>query len=413
MRTSTTYLLFFYFILYSCTSLLAQPVEVTPKFEPIEVTFDLWEAAYLHTATAMDTTAEKYNASRAGSALSFAGQAATAMELMDTYAQEMGMDTARYERFRDHFHAISARESLLEDANKHEVVIINEAHHEPRHRVFARSMLQGLYDQGYRHFGLETLASSPKYDSLALAGDYPKLKGGYYTRDPQFSAMVHDAWQIGFQLFGYEAAGTGSPKTRELGQMRNIMAYRKKHPEGKLLLYVGYSHAYEGQLGGRWDKAMAQRLADTTGLNPLTINQTTFREMSRKGLERYEYQDFAPEEPSLFVDEEGRHFALSDTTRWFDRYLLHPRTTYSFGRPDYVFANGQVPVKVNFSEIDLPAPWLVQAYGKSDDMKDSVPRDVVEMNGDGSVQLALAPGKYRLLVIAQDGTQRVAEIRVK
>jgi hypothetical protein len=65
------------------------------------------------------------------------------------------------------------------------------------------------------------------------------------------------------------------------------------------------------------------------------------------------------------------------------------------------------------SDKGLPASWLVQAYQISDDLNDSVPRDVVEMNGDGSVQLALAPGKYRLLVIAQDGTQRVAEIRVE
>ncbi|RXM58193.1 hypothetical protein BOQ60_24775, partial [Chryseobacterium sp. CH1] len=32
--------------------------------------------------------------------------------------------------------------------------IINEAHHNASHRTFASSLLQGLYDKGYRYLGL-------------------------------------------------------------------------------------------------------------------------------------------------------------------------------------------------------------------------------------------------------------------
>ncbi|WP_020567511.1 hypothetical protein [Neolewinella persica] len=123
-----------------------------------------------------------------GNWLSFSGNAAEANQVMDAYAREMGMDTARFENLRDNFSPVSAIATLLQDAEKHEIVIINEAHHEPRHRVFTRQMLQGLYDRGYRYFGLETLASFGSVDSLMKAGHYPSLKSGYYTRQLDFTA---------------------------------------------------------------------------------------------------------------------------------------------------------------------------------------------------------------------------------
>jgi len=400
------------FVLLAAT--LSGQQTIRPDFDTVTVAFDLWQPPYLHYAAATDTASADYSFSMAGTWLSFSGHDTAATRIMDRYARVMGMDTARYERLREGFKTISAVESLLQDAEQHEIVIINEAHHEPRHRVFTRQLLQGLYDRGYRHFGLETLASFGKFDSLARAGHYVKLGGGFYTRDPQFAAMVQEARDIGFSLFGYEKSGTGSPKLRELGQMRNIMAYRAEHPEGKLLLHVGYSHANEGYLGGRWEKAMAQRLADTTGLDPFTINQTHFREMSRKELERFEYQDFAPEEPSLFVDKEtSEPFGLGDTTRWFDRYVFHPRTIRTHGRPDYVFAFGQVPVSLDFSGLGVEGPYLVQAYEDGDDPSDSVARDVLEMDGSNTRSLALMPGAYHVLVTVPDGRQWKAPIVVE
>lgn len=393
-------------------SLAAQEI-VRPVFDTVTVNFDLWETPYVHSAHATDTTREGYNFYMAGNLLSFAGHARQATAIMESQAGVMGMDTTRYERFRSDFHPASAVASLLAHAEDHEITIINEAHHEPRHRVFTRSLLQGLYDRGYRHFGLETLAAFGAVDSLLHAGNYTGLKQGYYTRDPQFAAMVKDAARIGFHLFGYEQSGTGSPKLRELGQMRNIMAYRADHPEGKLLLHVGYSHAHEGELGGRWEKAMAQRLADTTLLDPLTINQTSFREMSTVAQERFEYKNAPVNEPSVFVNKSGEHWNFGDGVRWFDRYVFHPRTTYSHGRPDYVFASEQQPVIIDFSDISGAGPYLVQAYRTEDDMAKAVPRDVIETTGKDEKSLALKTGDYQLLVTLPGGEQFIGKISVK
>jgi len=349
MRLLLTTLSIFFF------NLLPAQQTLRPNFDTVTVSFSLWETPYLHRSAAKDTTRTDYNYAMAGNALSFAGHAREATALMETNASAMG-----------------------EDAELHEIVIINEAHHEPRHRVFTRSLLQGLFDRGYRHFGMETLAGFGPVDSLLHAGHYPALNQGYYTRDPQFAALVAEAVQIGFHVFGYEEPGTGSPKLRELGQMRNIMAYRAAHPEGKLLLHVGYSHAMEGELGGRWEKAMAQRLADTTNLDPLTISQTHFREMASLEKERYEYKNAPVKAPSVFVNAKGEHWNFNRAVRWFDRYVFHPRTKYLHGRPDYVFAFNQLPVVIDFSNIGNAGPYLVQAYSVTDDMAKAVPHDVVE-----------------------------------
>lgn len=397
--------------LLSFTLLLSQQT-VRPDFDTISVTFDLWETPYVHRAVATDTSRPDYNYAMAGNLLSFAGHAREATSLMEANAGEMGMDTARYENFRTNFHPVSATEALLKDAEEHEITIINEAHHEPRHRVFSRSLLQGLFDLGYRHFGMETLAGYGAVDSLLQAGHYPALNQGYYTRDPQFAALVAEAVQLGFHVFGYEKAGTRSPELRELGQMRNIMTYRSAHPDGKLLLHVGYSHAMEGELGGRWKKAMAQRLADTTKLNPLTISQTHFREMASVEKERYEYKDVPVKAPSIFVDSEGADWNFNRKVRWIDRYVFHPRTQYRHGRPDYVFAFNQQAVIIDFSDIGKPGPYLVQAYGIDDDMAKAVPRDVIETNGKDEMALALRKGKYQLLVTLPGGEQFSGSIEV-
>jgi hypothetical protein len=56
--------------------------------------------------------------------------------------------------------------------------------------------------------------------------------------------------------------------------------------------------------------------------------------------ERDEYQNTPVKKPSLFVDSERRSWNFNDDVRWFDHCVFHPRTAYSHGYPDCVFAYG-------------------------------------------------------------------------
>src|SRR5690606_16176585 len=45
---------------------------------------------------------------------------------------------------------VSAKEFILNQAKNEEILIFNEAHHLGRHRLFVKSLLKDLYEQGYR-----------------------------------------------------------------------------------------------------------------------------------------------------------------------------------------------------------------------------------------------------------------------
>ena len=411
--TAMKYFCFIYMIGLTSPGFAQEAQTIRPALDTITVAFDLYELPYVHRQTAIDTSREGYQSLYAGNYLSFSGFAEAATESFEANMPVMEMDTQRYTDFQRDYEPTPAVEAILEDAENHEIVIINEAHHEPRHRVFTRSLLQGLYDRGYRHFGLETMVHYPGSDSAFAEMDYPTLGSGYYTREPNFSAMVAEAQAIGFRIFSYEAVGTDGPKMRELGQMRNIMAYRSRYPDGKLLLHVGYSHAMEGILGGAWEKALAQRLADTTGLDPLTIDQTLYREMADSTKEQFEYRHAVLDSVSVFKNAAGKVWSAGRSERGYDLHVFHPRTVYRHGRPDYVFTFGRKPVYLDLSGIDLEGPYLLQAYAVDDDMREAVPRDVIETSGEDERALALAPGRYRVLVISPAREQRVAEITVE
>ncbi|MET0300882.1 MAG: hypothetical protein ABW036_14015, partial [Flavitalea sp.] len=55
------------------------------------------------------------------------------------------------------FEKIPAKPYIIEQAKNSKITIINEAHHNPMHRVFTHSLLQDLYNNGYRYLGLEAL----------------------------------------------------------------------------------------------------------------------------------------------------------------------------------------------------------------------------------------------------------------
>lgn len=105
---------------------------------------------------------------------------------------------------------------------------------------------------------------------------YPIYMSGHYSKEPQFGELIRVALEIGYTIFPYEHSEEGSGKPREIGEAKNIANYLRDKPDIKLLIHCGYAHATEGKMGNSWEKAMAGRLLEFTGINPLTINQTRF-----------------------------------------------------------------------------------------------------------------------------------------
>lgn len=290
---------------------------------------------------------------------------------------------------------------ILEKAKSHQVVIVNEGHQMPQHRVFTTRLLKGLQLQGFKHLGLESYFGSPKTDSLLNALGYPTLKTGFYTKEPQFGNLVREAHQSGYKLFGYESRGHANGKEREINQAKNIETYLQEHPGEKILIHCGFDHGYEGELEGKWEKAMAGRLTEFTGIDPLTINQVLYSEKSKRELEDPYYQLTEVIRPSVFLNKDGDSFGKYRSGGSFDIAVFHPRSGGS-DRPDWMVFGDRKAVAFSFEEAEIACPCLVFAYKEGEEVGLGVPYDVQETS-DKKVNLVLDQSNYNLVIWNEKG----------
>ncbi|UTX50761.1 hypothetical protein [Chryseobacterium sp. MA9] len=231
-----------------------------------------WFTDDIKRKVADSTQSQSWRSQMGATYYSISGQYKPALESWDqTFGRVKKLNAADSLKFTKLI-PVNAKEYILKKAANEKIIIINEAHHNASHRTFATSLLQGLYDRGYRYLGIETLAN----DSLNT-DKYATLTSGYYSKEPEFGNFIYNALKIGFRLFSYEAEGNN--KEREIGEAKNIFNFMQQNKEGKYLIYCGYQHAYEG-IHKSWEKTMAGRLSDLTGVNPFTIDQTQFSEKS-------------------------------------------------------------------------------------------------------------------------------------
>ncbi len=299
--------------------------------------------------------------------------------------------------FFESYQARRALPYILELAKDRRIVIINEAHHLPKARVFTRSLLDGLKDLGFRHLGLEALSHA---DSSINERGFPVQKTGFYTREPQFGNLLRDAMQMGFQLFPYEAQGGENGRERELAQATQIAAYLETHPEAKVLIHCGYAHAYKGNYPA-WEKAMAGRLQEMTGIEPLCIDQQAYRERSEKRFEAKDYRFQHLAFPTVYLDSLGQSFKLPNNADFVDVVVFHERTEWREGRPQWIFGQKYQPVTLDLSTVEMEPPFLVGAFLKKEGIQSSIPIDLMEVKEKGKVLLSLSRGQYIIVLSSQ------------
>jgi hypothetical protein len=309
------------------------------------------------------------------------------------------------------FRITDAKDYIIERAKNERIIIINEAHHIPYHRVFIASLLTELYKAGFRYYGAETINY---LDSAINSRKYPVLTSGYYTVELQFGNLVRKALNDGYFVFGYEARSTESfsnPEVREIEQAKNIYRILQNDPNARILLHSGYDHIREDSVGGTWKKAMAARLTDLTGIDPFTINQEVLTERAHPSLENPYYKMLNVDRPSILVKENGELFSGPKGTHFYDVRMIHPRTHLVKGRPDWLLNNGARFIDIPKKK--LPGyPCIAHAYKKGENTNDAVPIDVVEIPGADKMRpLALPPGEY--IIRVRDVDNKMSEFDLK
>lgn len=288
-----------------------------------------------------------------------------------------------------------AKDYIINRSKNEQIIIINEAHHNNMHRVFTTSLLQGLYDNGYRFFGLEALA-----DPSINERKFPIADSGFYVKEPQMANMLSEALKIGFVLFEYEAAEGKNGKEREIEEAANIAQLVNKNPNSKFLIHCGYDHVIEGTPTNKnWGKAMAGRLKDETNIDPFTIDQVFYTE---KGDIKFTspYVVMAnPKKSVIMVNDSGKLFNGGVSIDQTDCRIIHPITEYINGRPNWLLLDGQRKTYTIPKSKITEYPVLVLAYRKNEYDQKGVPADIIEItNKETKTNLILDKGIYKIII---------------
>lgn len=311
--------------------------------------------------------------------------------------------------------AVDALDAIVSRARGTRLVILNEDHASPRDRAFGLDVAKALRPLGYDVLAVEALSNVADPDAAAAAmaklrrdGHATFLSGAYFP-DPVFADFLRQALAIGYRPVAYEATGF-DPSTdaatrmvrREEEQAEYVIKRAlRANPSSKVLLYVGFSHAAEnpqavGQETRRW---LASRLKEATGIDPLTIDQTTLNGYGAGVPSLYGAvsASLATKPVSLFAD--GRPLVLGDYADLVDMQVAHPRERLVGGRPSWLLQMGRRMVPVPTHLLPSSGRRLVQAFIASEN--DGVPVDQVVVTAGTPAPVMMLP-RQRVRFTVQD-----------
>jgi hypothetical protein len=263
-----------------------------------------------------------------------------------------------------------------------QVVMINEAHDAPRDRAFIEKVAKALAPLGYTTFAAETLIDG----AVEPTARYPKLAMGSYSPEPAFGQLLRTVMQLNYRLVAYEHVANVRPdahfadviNARDAGQASNLINRTVRDNRSlKVLVHVGYSHNSETvQRADRRElRWLALRFKEITGIDPLTIDQTSY----------------GAETTGICETADGGAALPGDR----DIYIAHPPLTFERSRPTWRLAAGQRFADIPQTLRQPGARTIVEArYASEPD--DAVPVDRILIDPGESIPLLLSPGRYRV-----------------
>ena len=336
---------------------------------------------------------ESIRYSKAGLLYSFIGE----YHLSNTYSDfpvSWGVDTLML----DSYNIEDALPKIISVAKNQQLVIISENHLKPQHRIFSKRIISELSKHGFSHLGIEALANAGNNglrDSNLSERGYPLNSPltGTYTLEPRMGQLVRKAIELDYNLFAYERFEKIKGMDRDEILADNIIKYLELHPNEKVIIHCGFHHAIESDdLKRNKYKWMAKHLKDKTGIDPLTIYQDNFTEKFIEDEHPY-LSKVNITKPSVFTNNNRDIVQLSDQV---DIEVIHPKTTYRKGRPNWLFEDDTFnAVKISKEIGELKYPLIASAYILGE--KGAVPIDIVEVKHKyDNEYFVLGPGIYRI-----------------
>lgn len=300
--------------------------------------------------------------------------------------------------------ASDAVDTIAKLAAGRRIVMINEAHHDAHTRALTLALLPRLRAEGFTHFAAEALHDADA--DLAKRGYPITASGSQYLSEPLYGEIVRQALKLGFIVVPYESDASTAAE-REAGQARQL--YRKvfqADPKARLFIHAGYAHIDKapGNLG-TGVKPMAMLLRELTGFDPLSVDQTRWRDVGVT-LANDPYRQllalYRPERATVLTRRDDGSAWAADPSR-HDVDVLLPAPGH-LRRPRWLSLDGQRTTRLMTTDLCAGhIPCVVEArYASEDD--DAIPADrFTFLTPDGMSSLYLYPGQYRLRAWDSDG----------
>jgi hypothetical protein len=327
-----------------------------------------------------------------GASESFVGNYEKSRYLFDSISMMRNFGGYPFDAAIDFFQPQNALETIISETKNKNLVLINEVHHRPEHRVFTTQLLQELYKQGFRYLAVEGMNER---DSLINERKYPNDKSGFYIQEICYGNMLRTAMDLGFTIVTYDTYFGGTNNERDSVQAVNI--YNQtfgKIENAKVLVHVGYGHLSKNPFGG--NRPMGFMLSHLYSLSPFVINQVEVVEHEMKTEQSANYQHlinkYEIDKPIVLKRNDNEYWAVASS---YDIDVIHPKLQFKNGRATFLLYN-------NRRAVDLPKALkqekylghLIRVFNHSEP-NSAVPIDQFELY-DLDMKIIIPKGKYRI-----------------
>jgi len=289
----------------------------------------------------------------------------------------------------------NAANSIVKLAADRRIVMVNEAHHDTHTRELTLALLPRLRALGYNYFAPEALTESGA--ALTKRGYPIESSGTEYIREPLYGDILREAIQLGYTIVAYDPVTETAD--RDATQAQNL--YEKvfaKDPNARLFIHCGYAHIDKtiGNLYGT--QPMAMQLMRLTSINPLSVDQTQFRD-AKPSLYDDTYHELIKEyhpREAIVLKFSGSGAIWSSDPAKHDVSVILPEES-DRQRPPWLGLDGQRhrwPISTDLCAETIPC--VVEAdYDNEPD--DAIAADrYTFLQPHTSSKLYLRPGAYRL-----------------
>ncbi|MGC1548321.1 MAG: hypothetical protein WA777_07295 [Rhodanobacter sp.] len=277
------------------------------------------------------------------------------------------------------------------------IVLVNEAHHDPHTRELTLALLPRLRALGYNYFAPEALTESGA--ALTKRGYPIEASGTEYLREPLYGDILREAIRLGYTIVSYDPLDETQDQDRDTVEAHNL--YEKvfaKDPNARLFVHAGYAHIDKTKGNLYNAEPMAMQLMQLTGFDPLSVDQSQFRDAvpSFHGDPYHALiMEYRPREPTVLKISDSGAVWSSDPAK-HDVSVILPEETGS-KRPSWLKLDGQRRTwNVSSALCAETVPCVVEAH-YANEPDDAIPADrYTFLHAHTSSKLFLRPGAYRL-----------------